>query len=184
MLSSYLENPINCFFEGQDHDENILLLLRAHPVTNLSWIIPSLLLFLLPYFWPFIVEMLNIQFPPIPQNLVNVLILVNYLIVLVVTFEGFLHWYFNVYILTNKKIVDIDFHSLMFKNVDLAPLSQIQEANSQMAGLLGIIFHYGDVFIQTAGAKVAIDFHQVPNPHKVADKIMDEVLRVGGKGAG
>ena len=36
-----------------------------------------------------------------------------------------------------------------------------------------MIFHYGDVFIQTAGARVSIDFHSVPNPTTVADKIMD-----------
>ena len=42
-------------------------------------------------------------------------------------FEGFLNWYFNVTLITDQKIVDIDFEYLLYKAVNLAPLSKIEE---------------------------------------------------------
>lgn len=182
MFPSYVENPKDCHFEGQDQDEKILLLLRAHPVTNLPWIILAILLSLLPFFLPLFIGLAGLQFGDIPRQAIMLAVIINYLFVLIVVFEGFLSWYFNVHIMTDKRIVDFDFHSLLYKNVDLAPLHNIQEANSHVKGLFGSIFHFGDVFIQTAGARVAIDFYNVPQPHKVSDKIMDEVDKIKGKG--
>lgn len=177
MFSAYLENPQRCRFEGQDLDEKIILLLRAHPITNIFWIIPAILIFLLPFILPEITSFFGINLAVIPDHFLLAFLVINYLLVLVIVFEGFLSWYFNVSILTNKKIVDLDFHSILSKNVDLAPLNGIQEASGHVAGLLGIIFHFGPVMVQTAGAKVSIDLIDVPVPERVADIIMDEVQK-------
>lgn len=182
MFPAYLENPTNCRFEGQDPDEKILLLLRAHPITNLSWIIPAVLLFVFPFFLPKVISLLNINLPQIPPLYGIVFLIINYLLVLVIVFEGFLHWYFNVYIVTDKNIIDVDFHSVLFKNIDVAPLRNIEDTSSSMGGLLNAIFHYGNVFIQTAGASRNIDFTDVLRPHHVADFILDEAHKIHGKG--
>lgn len=182
MFSSYIERPTDCRFEGQDTDEKILLLLRAHPVTNLSWIIPATLLFLAPFFAPVILQILNLEISATPKFFEIIFLIINYLLVLTITFEGFLSWYFNVYIVTDKNIVDVDFHSVLSKNIDVAPLRNIEDTSSSMAGLLNSIFHYGHVFIQTAGATKNIDLASVPKPHQVADFILDEAHKIYGKG--
>lgn len=174
MFPSYIEYPSNLFFEGQDADEQIVLLVRAHPITNLAWIIPAVLIFFLPLFLPPLTLKLGFDFSLLPDTYLSAFLIINYLLVLVIVFEGFLYWYFNVNILTKKRIIDLDFESILFKNVDQAPLTQIQEANGQVGGLLGTIFNFGHVFVQTAGAKVAIDMKDVPNPTAVADKVLDE----------
>ncbi|MBI4036548.1 hypothetical protein HY386_01545 [Candidatus Daviesbacteria bacterium] len=181
MFPSYLENPRNCRFQGQDSDEVIILLLRAHPITNLSWIIPAVLVFLLPFFLPQLALYLGFNlFTSLPDTFLSSFLIINYLLVLVIVFEGFLGWYFNVNILTNKKLVDIDFHSLLFSGMDITLLASVQEANPKVAGLMGVIFHFGDVMVQTAGARVEIDFPRVPNPNRVADIIMDEAHKAQG----
>ncbi|MBI2314699.1 PH domain-containing protein [Candidatus Daviesbacteria bacterium] len=182
MFPAFVENPTDCRFEGQDIDEKILLLLRAHPITNLTWIIPAILLFFVPFFVPGLLPLLSIDFSSLPQAFGLVFLIINYLLVLIIVFEGFLQWYFNVYIVTNKNIVDVDFHSLLFKNIDVAPLRNIEDASSSMGGILNAIFHYGHVFIQTAGNARNIDFHSVPKPHHVADFILDEAHKLYGKG--
>ena len=176
-----MENPINIFFEGQDQDETILLLLRAHPITNLSWIIPAVLIFFVPFFVPPALN--NLGFGTIlnlPSTYLSTFLVINYLLVLVISFEGFLYWYFNVYIVTSKNLVDVDFHSILFKNIDLAPIKNVEDTSSSMGGILKSIFNYGDVFVQTAGAVKSIDFHSVPNPHKVSDFILDQTHKLGG----
>lgn len=184
MFSSYIENPTNCRFEGQDVDEKILLLLRAHPITNLKWIIPAVLIFLWPFFIPIPrdLQFFNLALTTIPQTFGIIFLIINYLVVLTITFEGFLYWYFNVIIVTEKNIVDVDFHSILFKNIDVAPLRNVEDTSSSMGGILNAIFHYGNVFIQTAGTANNIDLYSVPRPHHVADFILDAVHKVYERG--
>ncbi|TSC65718.1 MAG: hypothetical protein CEO21_350 [Microgenomates group bacterium Gr01-1014_80] len=183
MFPAYVENPANCRFEGQDVDEKIFLLLRAHPITNLKWIIPAVLIFFIPFALPPILISLGFEeLLSFPAAYLSAFIVINYLLVLVITFEGFLYWYFNVYLVTAKNIVDVDFHSILFKNIDLAPLANVEDTSSSMAGILSSIFNYGNVVVQTAGAAENIDFRDVPNPHRVSDFILDQAHKVRGGG--
>src|SRR3989338_4678340 len=188
MFPSYLENPTHLRFEGQDKEEKILLLLRAHPITNLSWIIPAILLFFIPFFVfggensfiPAVFSLVNFDLSPIPMQFQIILLIINYLLILTIIFEGFLHWYFNVYIVTDKNIIDVDFHSILFKNIDVAPLRNIEDTSSSMGGILNVIFHYGHDFIQTAGTTKNIDLHNVARPHHIADFILDRTHHIHG----
>ena len=177
MFSCYVEHPDNVRFEGQDNDENIILLLRAHPVTALYWIIPALLIFAFPFFLPSILTSLNIDLSFVPDVYRMVFLLINYLLVLVIVFQGFLNWYFNVNILTDKKLIDIDFYSVLLKHIDHALLRDVQEASARVGGILQMVFNYGDVLVQTAASEEGIDFRSVPMPDRVADLIMDTALK-------
>lgn len=173
MFPSYVEHPKACRFEGQDPNEKILLLLRAHPITNIGWIFLSIALFFLPFFIPAILPFIGISWNLIPQTFQIIYLIINYLFVLTLLYEGFLNWYFNVTLMTNEKVVDIDFEHMLYKGVDLAPLSKIEEADSQTTGIFGTIFNFGNVSIQTAGAKVAIEMKNILRPAVVADIILD-----------
>lgn len=173
MFSAYIVRPQDCQFEGQDPDEKILLLLRAHPITNLPWIFFSIFVFFIPFFIPFVALLLRFDLSLIPQTFQLIFLVINYLFVLTIVFEGFLNWYFNATLITNEKVVDIDFEHLLYKAVDLAPLVKIEEADSVTAGILGTIFNFGDVRVQTAGATVAIEMKKIPKPSIVADLILD-----------
>lgn len=173
MFSSYVVRPANCNFEGQDPDEKILLLLRAHPITNLPWIIFSLILFFVPLIAVRLAPFIGFSFNLLPQTFILILLIINYLLTTTIAFEGFLYWYFNATLITSEKIIDIDFEPLLYKGVDLAPLPKIEETDSVTAGFLGTIFNFGDVKVQTAGATVAIEMKKIPRPAVVADMILD-----------
>lgn len=173
MFSSYIVHPQNCQFEGQDPDENILLLLRAHPITNIPWIVLAFLLIISPFFIPKFLPFTGLELNFIPNTFVLIFLIINYLIALMVIFEGFLTWYFNVTLVTSEKVIDIDFAYLLYKAVNLAPLSKIEETDSVTAGLLGTIFNFGNVRVQTAGENVAIEMKNVPHAAQVADMILD-----------
>ena len=173
MFSAYIEHPQKCLFEGQDPNEKILLLLRAHLITNLPWMILSIFIFIAPIIIFKISPLIGFNLLLIPQSFLLMYLIINYLLVLILIYEGFLNWYFNVTLVTNKKVVDIDFEHLLYKAVDLAPLAKIEETDSVTAGILGTIFNFGNVSIQTAGAKVAIEMKNIPKPALVADMILD-----------
>lgn len=175
MFPSFVLNPTHIHFEGQDPDENIILLLRSHPIMNLVWFFQALLVFIIPFLVPPLLHYLQLDFlSRIPAIYISAFIIIDTLLVLIIVFEGFLHWYFNVYIVTTKRIMDVEFSSVLAKNIDLAPLTDVQEANSKLGGIIRGLFNFGDVTIATAAARIQIDFRNIPQPDRVADFIMDQ----------
>lgn len=162
-LASYSFMPEKVDFEIRDNEEKTVLLLRKHPITNIPWI----LLFLLMFFAPIVLA----NFPILeflPDNFRFVAILGWYLITVAYALESFLSWFFNVYIITDERIVDIDFHNLIYKEISDANIDRIQDVTYKMGGVIRTIFNYGDVFIQTAAEVPSFEFLAVPRPSEVA----------------
>ncbi len=171
---SLFQTPLKIRFEQQEVNEKIELFLRQHPIVNVVWVTLSLILLVLP---PILIQLdssLNFNFiSQVPVNLLLGGLIVYYLILLAYAFEQFLHWYFNVYIVTNLHIVDVNFHSILSKEVVEISLEDIEVISHKVVGVLGSLFHYGEVFIETASETKNIVFDKVPRPDMVADKIQD-----------
>lgn len=167
-LSAFAEMPLKVNFETQDNEEKIILLLRKHFITNISWIIMSVILFLTPLF----VTDLAL-FDDVPDNFMFVFVLIWYLISIAYTLESFLTWFFNVYIVTDERIIDIDFYNLIYKEVSDANIDKIQDVTYKMGGAIRTVFNYGDVLIQTASEVPNFEFDAVPRPDKVARILQD-----------
>ncbi len=84
-------------------------------------------------------------------------------------------WYFNVYILTNERIVDLDFVGILDKQVAFTTLNHIEDITPKTIGFFGTFFDYGNVYIQTAAEKPEFDFEKVPRPDDVAHLILQQV---------
>lgn len=164
----------NFSFAEQDDTEEVLLVLRPHWFTNVSWVFTVIFLIFLP---------LLISFAPIPQffteNYKFVSILFWYLFVFIFAFEKFLAWYFNLFIITNQRVVDIDFNNFLDKKFSEADLDMIQDVTSRVAGVSQTLFNFGTVLIQTASEINEVVFEKVPNPEKII--ILLQELREGRK---
>ena len=89
--------------------------------------------------------------------------------------ENFLGWFFNVYLVTDERVVDVDFYSLLYKQISDAGLEKIQDITYRVKGLAGSLINYGDILIQTAGEQPNIEFEAVPQPAEVV-KILNELI--------
>lgn len=170
-LASYCYFPSNIRFVAKDSNERIVLFLRRHPITNLGWILISILMFSAP--------MVLSSFPLLsflPENFQFVAVLGWYMISIAFAFESFLNWFFSVYIVTDERIFDVDFINLIYREISEANIDQIQDVTTRMGGVIRTMFNYGDVYIQTASEIPRIEFEAVPHPDQVA-KILRE-LRV------
>lgn len=169
-LAAYVSSPRNIRFENQEAKEEIVLLLRRHWVTNISWILLATLMILAPSFLRF--------FPLLtflPARFQVMAVIIWYLLTIAFIFEQFLSWFFNVYIITDERIVDIDFYSLLYKEVSDCKIDRIQDVTYKMGGVARAVFNYGDVFIQTAAEKPQFEFLAVPKPDRVAAVLRDLV---------
>ncbi|OGM82458.1 hypothetical protein A2376_01995 [Candidatus Woesebacteria bacterium RIFOXYB1_FULL_47_31] len=109
----------------------------------------------------------------LPVNFQLIAVLFWYLITTAFILESFLTWFFNVYLITDERIVDIDFLNLLYKEVSDANIDKIQDVTYKMAGAVRTLFNYGDVLIQTASEVPNFDFLAVPRPDKVATVLQD-----------
>lgn len=172
-LTSFAVSPDGVAFETQEQEETIVLFLRQHIIILFGPALLTALLAVTPVFvFPFLFRQLTlpIVFP------------VGYAIVgtacwYVATFGfalmSFLRWFFNIYIVTDRRIVDIDFIHLLYKEFSEARLERIQDISYKSGGIFAAFFDFGNVDVQTAGEMPNLEFSAVPHPARVVETISD-----------
>jgi hypothetical protein len=154
---SYCLNP-RIKFETYEEGEKIILLLRSHPFTQIGWILNSIFLFILILVLNFFIHSF--------LNLVQILIINCFFIVFILSYIWFniLNWYFNVGIVTNRRVIDIDFDEVLYKEITVVQLDKIQDITVKSGGYFESLFDYGSILIQTAGKEANAVFDNVPYP--------------------
>lgn len=171
MFSAFLTQPKGMKFENQHESEKVLLVLRQHPILNLKWIFITIAMI----FAPFLLAPI-LPFSQVFPGVFGFFALVGwYLLTTAYVIESFLHWYFNLYIVTDERIIDVDFYSLIYKEVSEAKLERIEDVTATTAGFLGAIFNYGTIAVQTAAEKRQFEFAAVPHPAMVT-KFLNELF--------
>lgn len=162
-LAPYCYYPDKVTFVNKEPEEKVVLLLRKHPITNLGWISIASIMFISPAFLT-----VFSFFDALPAPFKLVLTLIWYLITLAYVLEQFLSWFFQVNFITDERVIDVNFVTLMYREMSDANIEDIQEVTVEMGGAIRTFFNYGNVLIQTAAEQQYIDFEAVPNPDKVA----------------
>lgn len=176
---NYYKNPLKAFFfmpakfcfETKDRKEQIVLMVRKHPITNLPWFLMAVILSVLPKLFVFVPTIADL-----PADYRFVLGAVWYLIVIAYILESFLNWFYDVNIVTDERVVDIDFNNLIYKKVSDAKLDKIEDITYTQGGVIRTLFDYGNVFIQTAAEVPAFDFLAVPKPDRVVAILRDMIM--------
>ncbi len=154
-------------FDVQHRDEEVLLLIRKHPVTQIPWLLNAIGIVLIVIILNFVVSTI--------LNVTEILFLnvFGFVLVYFYVWINFLKWYFNVGLVTNERVLDIDFKNVLYKEENIARLENVEQMSSKKIGYIGSIFNYGDVHVETAGAEVNIEFLRVPNPSAIVKFITD-----------
>ncbi|MEX0617215.1 MAG: hypothetical protein WD231_05480 [Candidatus Woykebacteria bacterium] len=167
-------------FETQSLDEEVIVFERAHFFTNVGWTILVVVLILVPPALKLIPfgnnSPINIS---LSQTTQFVLTLSWYLFVVAYAFQRFLLWFFNVYIVTTKRVVDIDFFNLFYKQISSTTLDDIQDVTHTRGGVAQLIFDYGNVFIQTAGTITNFEFDSIAKPNEIQKKVINLLTKKG-----
>lgn len=161
-------------FPSQLDDEKIYIVVRQHWVVLLQkiiiWLIFAAALVLFRRYG-------EIRLPGLFMGniaLVTQLFMQVYTLFLILAF--FLIWliyYLNVQIITDRRIVDIDQVGLFHHEVSELHIENIEDVTSDISGLLGNIFNYGTVYVQTAGSRERFEFDRVPDPGKINKMLLD-----------
>lgn len=168
-MAAFMYFPHTVAFINEEPDEKVILLVRRHILTNFGWI--SLVIIML--FAPLVLT----SFPLLnflPLKFQTVAILAWYLLALAIAIQGFLSWFFSVNIITNKRVIDVDFDNLIYRKISDAKLDHIEDVTVKMGSVIRTLFDFGDVEIQTAAEMREIIFWAVPHPDRI-DKLLSDL---------
>jgi len=115
----------------------------------------------------------TITISPLWENILILLIPAYLLFILGLLIYGFVDFYLDVYIVTDRRIVDIAQNGLFKRTISELNLRQIQDVKATVTGIASTLLHFGDVNIQTAGDKPNFVFQAIPHPYEISKKILD-----------
>lgn len=174
LFPAFFDRPQHIRFADQEPDEIVELLLRQHWITNLPWIIISLTAIFAPFVILNLVPPSELTFlSRIPSVFITATIVLWYLLITAFIIEQFLHWYFNIYIVTNRHVIDINFNSILSREKLEAGIDNVESASAKIDGIIRSFFNFGKVVVQTAAENQTIIFDDVPLPDKVSDRVND-----------
>lgn len=161
-------------FPSQQADETVYMVVREHWVHLLlkifAWLFFAAVLVLFNRFAKTYLPNLFME----RTGQITLLFTQVYTLFLVASlFIIFVVYYLNVQIITNLRIVDIDQVGLFNHRVSELHIDKIEDVTSEVTGILGTIFNYGDVYVQTAGTVERFEFCHVPDPAAIEKLILD-----------
>lgn len=163
-------------FINQKSYEKVALVVRRHFITFAPALILFLVLFFaVPVFSYWLISNLfsNILIHPIFLPLLILGAGIYFLSVLLFFYTYFVTFYLDTTIITTDRLVDVEQQSLFSRTVSELDLYQIQDATSEVKGLLPSLFNYGNVIIQTAGPVNQFIMDGVPDPHNLRQMLLN-----------
>jgi hypothetical protein len=178
-ISAFSQFPDNIRFENQEEGEFIILFMRRHIVTNTGWIFLTILFALLPFLSSLLLfPVLEIVGISIPGNFLTVIMLFYYLLLFGYAYVHYVSWFFNIGIITNMRVVDIDVIDITSKNVAATEIEDLVDVEYNQQGFLQNFFDYGHLHVQVVGLKPNFEFLSIPHPAKAQDIISDLMREV------
>ncbi len=181
-LKAFAERPHGVTFANQKSREEIVLFLRAHLITNFLWFVIFIFLLFVPLLYFLIFNLIPSPLAFIPERFVLFFVIFYYLTVFSYAFLNFLNWFYNITIITNLGVIDIDYSDLLYHDVAFTNFNLVEDVNYTKTGFFRSLFNYGDVFVQTAGGRENLEALGVPNPAKAAHIISDSIGKGDGSG--
>jgi len=176
-------DPKNATFATQNKNEEVIIVLRKHIINNLPWMLTAILLFILPLILYGALSLYDhfMNSDALLQggilsgfNQAYILPLVLFYLLLIVSYAyfKFVHWYFDIFIITNERYISIDFDILRGRTITEIPLTDIIDISEKVLGVFPTIFGYGNIEFKTTSEKLSI-VENVPQTVWIRDSLGD-----------
>jgi uncharacterized membrane protein YdbT with pleckstrin-like domain len=163
----HLPNPVP--------DEKLIFLLRRHPITVLPLAIVTLVLLASPFGIEWYVQTYRPDILETPSIMAPAVLLgsIFFLFAWLFLFQYFMDYYLDTWIVTTRRIINIEQSGLFHRTMSELRLYRIQDVTAAVNGFWATIFNYGEVEIQTAGEKQRFLFEQVSDPNNISKVIIE-----------
>lgn len=155
-------------------DEKLIRLYRRHPVTLFGLYMGIAITFIIPLSAYFLIRGMLGNFFETEAGLTLFVLFVSVflLFALLFMFQQFLDHWLDVWILTNRRIINIEQTGLFTRVRAEVRLYRVQDVTSEIKGFMRHMFNYGMVFTQTAGERMRFTFEDIPEPKEASKLIL------------
>jgi uncharacterized membrane protein YdbT with pleckstrin-like domain len=160
---------------GSDLPEKSILTFRKHPIVMFSTVLTAAVLVVLPPAAYVLIraikpDVLNITGVfPIFVMVASAFFLSGWIFI----FQSFIDYWLDVFILSDKRILDIDQEGLFKRTVSELRLYRVQDVTAEVTGVLHTFLDYGSIHVQTAGEEERFEFNDISHPNQVAKMILE-----------
>ena len=160
--------------------EKVVFSIRRHPFAFISSIlILSVMALLPPILIGLSVSVFSVNLSPGMEDWIAVGAGTYYLFSLVLAIVFWMDYYYDLYVVTDKHILDIDQTSLLSQRIAHISMVRVQDVTTRVKGFWQNLLDFGPITVQTAGHEEDISLEDVPRPQEVAARIMklhDELI--------
>lgn len=168
LLSIFKDSPNS--FEGQEVGEKVVMLLRRH----IFVVLLALSSFALLSFIPIIILTIFASFI-VKLGLLSLFLFISslwYLALWLAIFRYLTMYTLNTFMITNRRIIDRDQRGFFNQKVSELHADRIQDVTAHTRGVFETVLHFGNIVVQTAASEREFIFHEIPEPEKVKNAIM------------
>ncbi|QQG45916.1 MAG: PH domain-containing protein [Candidatus Niyogibacteria bacterium] len=113
-------------------------------------------------------------------NLLIIYAVIVYLLAsLMAAFVIWFDYYLDVWIVTDRRIIDVEQIGMFRRQTSEFMLSRVQDVTVEIPGFIATLLHYGNIRVQTAGEQ-GFEASDIPNADKIKDIILEEARKTNG----
>jgi len=152
-------------FPGQQDDEKVFYFVRRHWITIVPRIIFDIILItIIVLITIFLVYPSFADIEAFSELFVIFAIVSAITVIFHIMFVSLLNYFLDIIIVTNNRIVDMDYTVLFRRNQFTLSYNQIQDIQVEQSGILRVILNYGDIIIDNASTEGKFKLCFIPRP--------------------
>ncbi len=110
------------------------------------------------------------------EIIVNFALTLYLLVLLGFLFLSWMDYYLDMWIVTDRRLIDIEQHGLFNREIGEIPMYRIQDITIEVKGLIETLLKFGTIRIQTAGEREFL-IRNVPHLYEIKDAILKQIDR-------
>jgi hypothetical protein len=164
------------------HGEEVIMFIRTHWIFLLRDVAGIVLLFLMPTVFIWLLQYFGLVpgfqiFGVSFYSLTDIVIYMWGMFCWLMIAERFTDYSLDFWVLTNKRLVESELKKLFDRKLATLELQDIEDITVESPGFFSNYFGYGNLEVQTAGAKNEFEQTQIANPEHVQQVIFDAKLK-------
>ena len=154
--------------------EHIIMEARKHMIVLYARLLFIVGLFFLPLiFSPLIIKAVDTLTQTTLGTTIFGFFFALWLVVLLVLFVyQWTDYYLDVWVVTNKRLIDIEQKGFFTREMTTCPIEKIQDVSVEIDGVIATFFKFGIVHIHTAGERHDFSIQNARDPFAVKNAIM------------
>lgn len=159
-------------------DEKVIVYVRRHWILFVVRIVPIVFLAIIPAIFPAVIDVF------LPKNLERfqnagwALYCMWVTLLWVWSFLLWTEYYLDVWVITNRKIINADQITLFNRKMSTLELEKIQDITIEIDGFIQTMFGYGTIRVQTAGEITKFTLQNAAHPDIAKEKIIQAQRRI------